>query len=269
MSGSTRFSTRLEKAAEQPGGVPSVERALDILERLRAADRGQTLSELSKALHIPKNAVFRITQTLLARGYLLRDPATMRFELSRQVLDLWQPRLAGVSLTEAALEPMLALRDRTRETVQVGVRLDEGGVVVAHADGLEPLRIAVDVGLRFRFHDNAPGKLLLAWMPEPQRQETIDRLELTASTDRTITSPAELVRECDAILARGYATDHAETEPGIHCVAAPICTADRGCVATIWFSAPARRLPKGAFRDVSGLVIEAGKASARRLDSRG
>jgi DNA-binding IclR family transcriptional regulator len=171
--------------------VPSVERALDILERLRAADRGQTLSELSKSLHLPKNAVFRITQTLLARGYLLRDPATMRFELSRQVLDLWQPR------------------------------------------------------------------------------ETIDRLALTASTDRTITSPDELVRECDAILARGYATDHAETEPGIHCVAAPICSADRGCVATIWFSAPARRLPKAAFRDVSGLVIEAGKAIGRRLDSRG
>jgi DNA-binding IclR family transcriptional regulator len=82
-------AARLAGGHGQAGGVPSVERALDILERLRAADRGQTLSELSKALHLPKNAVFRITQTLLARGYLLRDPATMRFELSRQVLDLW------------------------------------------------------------------------------------------------------------------------------------------------------------------------------------
>jgi len=106
------------------GDVPAVDRALDILERLREADRGQTLSELSAALHLPKNAVFRITQTLLARGYLARDPATMRFELTRRLLELGQPRIGRVPLVDAALEPMRTLRDLTRETVQLGVCID-------------------------------------------------------------------------------------------------------------------------------------------------
>jgi DNA-binding IclR family transcriptional regulator len=254
---------------ERAGDVPAVDRALDILERLKAADRGQTLSELSTALGLPKNAVFRITQTLWARGYLSREPTTMRFELTHRLLELGRPRIAGMPLHEAALEPMRVVRDRTRETVQVGVRLDSGGVVVAHAEGLESLRIAVDIGLQFAFHDNAPGKLLLAWMPAAERQATIDRLDLRASTERTITSRVDLASECDAILARGYATDHAEAHPGIHCVAAPIRTADGACIATVWVSAPAQRLPKASFREIGGLVAEAGETIGRRMRVRG
>jgi len=173
--------------------------------------------------------------------------------------------LGGPPLVEAALGPMRDLRDRTRETVQLGVRLDRGGVVVSQVEGLEPLRIAVDVGLQFAFHDNAPGKLLLAWLPEQERQETIRRLELPQSTDRTITDRAELARECVRIRGCGYAVDHAEADPGIHCVAAPIPRQDGGCVGTVWISAPARRMPKGAFRDQGRLAIEAGLAIARGL----
>lgn len=247
------------------GDVPAVDRAFDILERLRAADRGQTLSELSSALGMPKNAVFRITQTLLTRGYLSRDPATMRFELTRRLLELGQPRVGRLPLVEAAIEPMRALRDRTRETVQLGVRLEAGGVVVADVEGLEPLRIAVDVGLRFRFHDNAPGKLLLAWLPTTERQAVIASLSLAASTDRTITSRGELARECEAIRTSGYATDHGEADLGIHCVAAPVCLGDGGCVATIWVSAPSRRLPKSAFREIGRLAIDAADAISWRI----
>jgi IclR family transcriptional regulator, KDG regulon repressor len=251
--------------AAKGAAVPAVERALDILERLRDDDRGQTLSELSLALGMPKNAAFRITHALLARGYVSRDPRTMRFSLTSRLLDVGRPRVGRVPLVEAALEPMRELRDRTRETVQLGVRLDRGGVVVSQMEGLEPLRIAVDVGLQFAFHDNAPGKLLLAWLPERERQATIDRLELTASTERTITSRAELARECARIRGSGYAVDHAEADPGIHCVAAPIQRDDGGCVATVWISAPARRMPKGSFREFGGLVIATGLAIARGL----
>jgi DNA-binding IclR family transcriptional regulator len=253
------------QAAAKGAAVPAVERALDILERLRDADRGQTLSELSLALGMPKNAAFRITHALLARGYVSRDPRTMRFSLTSRLLDIGRPRVGRVPLVEAALGPMRELRDRTRETVQLGVRLDRGGVVVSQLEGLEPLRIAVDVGLQFSFHDNAPGKLLLAWLPERERQETIQRLELSQSTDRTITDSAELARECARIRGVGYAVDHGEADPGIHCVAAPILRDDGGCVATVWISAPARRMPKGSFRDFGGLAIATGLAVARGL----
>ena len=49
---------------EVGGLVPALDRTLDILETLSDADAGMTLSALSQELELPKNAVFRITQTL-------------------------------------------------------------------------------------------------------------------------------------------------------------------------------------------------------------
>ena len=60
-----------------PGSALALDRALDVLELLSISPSGLTLSELSEQLQLPKNSVFRITQTLLARGYLVRDPETL------------------------------------------------------------------------------------------------------------------------------------------------------------------------------------------------
>jgi len=59
------------------GSVPALARSLDILDILSAEPLGLTLSQLSDQLDAPKNSVFRITQTLLARGYLARDGNTL------------------------------------------------------------------------------------------------------------------------------------------------------------------------------------------------
>ena len=76
----------MERLTNEPDSAtfsPGVERALEILEHLGASAAGLTLSELSAQLGFPKNAVFRITNTLKARGYLARDEKTFRFQIGR------------------------------------------------------------------------------------------------------------------------------------------------------------------------------------------
>ena len=114
-------------AAESPGSVPALDRSLDILELLSESPSGLTLSELSNQLGFPKNAVFRITQTMLARGYLTRDAQTMAFRLTGQWLRLATPRWGGMSLPTLARPAMTALRDQTGETIQLGVPKGFGG----------------------------------------------------------------------------------------------------------------------------------------------
>lgn len=252
--------------AASPGSVPALDRALDILERLSESHEGLTLSELSAALKLPKNAVFRITQTLLARGYLSREVTSMKFRLTRKLLTISQPGWGGLSLSEAALDTMRSLRDVTRETVQLGVRRDSEGVIIEQVEGLEPLRIAVDIGLRFKLHNNAPGKLLLAFLPMSERDALLERLDLTPSTQRTITERSELRRECERIVMSGYATDFAEADEGIHCVAAPIYgSRSDEVVGTIWVSAPARRMPRDTFRTIGEQIMVAAQQVSRRI----
>jgi DNA-binding IclR family transcriptional regulator len=82
---------------------------------------------------------------------------------------------------------MQELRNLTRETIQLGVMSGREGVIIDQIEGLEPLRIVVDIGLRFLLHCNAPGKMLLAHMPISQRKKVIEEMELTVRTSRTIT----------------------------------------------------------------------------------
>jgi len=241
--------------SESPGSVPALDRSLDILELLSDTGGGLTLSGLSKQLGVPKNAVFRITQTLLARGYLTRDSETMAFRLTSQLLKLAPPRWSGASLPELSREAMIALRDSTRETVQLGVLSGLEGTIIDQVEGLEPLRIVVDLGLRFKLHNNAPGKLLLAHLPDEEREAILSQIELPQTTSRTITTRSELSAECERIVTQGYSIDHAEGNEGIHCIAGPIFGVDGlSVVGAIWISGPAKRLPKSQFRELGGQV---------------
>ena len=241
---------------------PAVERALQILETLGEGPR--TLSELSAALDLPKNAVFRITNTLRARGYLARDPRTLKFTLTDRLVRVSQPRVEKRGLIETAMEPMRRLRDVTRETVQIGCRSGLEGVILEQVEGLHPLRISVDAGLRFPLYNNAPGKLILAHMGDVERRAVIDKLDLLPCTPRTITDKRELERECARIREQGWSPDNAESDEGINCLAAPVLHAG-ALVAVLWISGPSKRFPKSLFPEASRHVMAAGREIGERL----
>jgi DNA-binding IclR family transcriptional regulator len=238
---------------------------LDLLELLSRESAGLTLSQLSERLSAPKNSIFRITQTLLGRGYLARDEATLAFRITARFLKLASPSLGARSLPEVARQAMIQLRDETGETVQLGVLNGAEGVIIDQVEGTQPLRIVVNLGLRFALHNNAPGKLLLASMPSPQRHEAIKKMGLPASTPRTITNQAALEKECERILQRGYSTDHAEADEGVHCVAAPIIEATGGVAGALWISGPAKRIPKRSFADYGEQVSKAAACVSLQL----
>jgi len=255
-----RTVPHMQKRAKTTSDVPAFDRGLDVLEHLVERGGAVGLTEIAAAVGMPVNAVFRLTQALLRRGYVARDEETKRFRLTGKLLTLAQPRVADMNISAAALGPMRELRDRTRETVQLGVRSEDEGVVVERFNGLHALRIGVEVGLRFRLYCSGPGKVLLAFQPEPERTADIARLKLDRFTERTITNRKELLRECGRIVERGYATDMAETEEGIHCVAAPVFDRHGLLLATVWVSAPSRRMPKMAFAATAPWVVAAARA---------
>jgi DNA-binding IclR family transcriptional regulator len=250
---------------ESPGSVPALDRTLDILELLSSTPDGLSLAQLSTHFGFPKNAVFRITQTLLARGYLVRDDQSMKFQLTPKLLRLAPPRWGNLSLPELARESMTQLRDETGETVQLGVLNGTEGVIIDQVEGLMPLRITVDLGLRFPLYNNAPGKLLLAHLPQEQREATLAKIKLESCTPRTIISRPAMRREFERIVSAGYSVDHAEADEGIHCVAAPIFSSDDRVVGAIWISGPSKRMPKSRFRELGAQVSSAGVRVSRLI----
>lgn len=242
-----------------------MDRGLAILELLDGGAQGLNLTEISKAIGSPKNSTSRLVQTLIGRGYLTRDDETQRYRLTGKLLRLGQPRLAHVSLVECALPAMRELRDATQETIQLGIPIGDEGVIIEKIESTRAVRIGVDIGLRFPLYNNAPGKVLLAYLHPKERERTLRRLKLECFTERTITDKEALRKECEIVMKRGYATDGGEADEGIHCVAAPVFARPNHLCATIWASAPAGRMRKGMFAEVAAAVMQAARVIERNL----
>jgi DNA-binding IclR family transcriptional regulator len=113
------------------------------------------------------------------------------------------------------------LRDRTGETVHLGV-LEAGQVVyVEKLESPGPLRMASMVGRIVPAHSTALGKAMLAYLPGAGGADR-GEARLVRRTPNTITDPARLFQELAAIRARGYSIDNVENEEGIRCVGAAI-----------------------------------------------
>ena len=247
-----------------PGGAPALDRGLAILEALDSRPEGANLSEISRVIRSPKNSTSRLIQTLAARGYLERDAASMRFRLTGKLFRLGHPRPGRASLVGSALEAMRELRDAVGETVQLGIPTGDEGVVIEQVESTLAVRICVEIGLRFPLHNNAPGKVLLAFQPPVARERTLARLSLERFTARTITTKGQLFEECRRVVEQGYGTDWGEADEGIHCVAAPIFESPNHLLGVVWVSAVAGRMPQGKFEEVAVEVIGA----ARRIEGR-
>ena len=245
--------------------APALDRGLAILELLDSRSEGATLSEISRAIGVPKNSTMRMLQTLAERGYVTRDELTMRVALTGKLLRLGQPRVGGLSLVESALPAMRGLRDAVGETVQLGISIGDEGVVIERVESSQAVRIAVEIGLRFPLHNNAPGKVLLSHQSPRMRQQQIRRLKLDGFTKRTITNEDRLIEECETVVERGYGTDWGEADEGIHCVAAPIFDPLGQLVSVVWVSAVAGRMPRVRFGAVSKLVMQAAREIEGRL----
>jgi DNA-binding IclR family transcriptional regulator len=91
-------------------------------------------------------------------------------------------------------------------------------------------------------HCTASGKLFLATMAEAEREALLARLTLPRMTPNTITTAQGLRTECEAIAARGYATDREEFIAGLVAAAVPVRDAQGATRAALAVHGPSARL---------------------------
>jgi DNA-binding IclR family transcriptional regulator len=247
--------------------VPNLERALVLLETLSARPGGETLSRLAEELRLPKNAVYRITTTLLNHGYLERDGGR-RLRLTRKLLTVARAALGETRLAETALPLMRGLRDDLRLSVFLGTRVGTEGAFLDQAPGGTPFQLTIEPGSRFLLHCSAPGKALLAFLPAAEIEDVLGRLPLRRFNPRTLATPGALRAELAAARRRGWAVDRAEQYEGIHCVAAPVFNQAGDPAAAIWTSSTPDYLPAARFPAFGRKVKACADAISRALGHR-
>jgi DNA-binding IclR family transcriptional regulator len=245
--------------------VPSVDRALDVLELLAGSARGLTLSDISRTLQIPRSSAHYLIQSLLCRGYLARSPAGREYVLGLRVANL-TPLTPAQSELRAVCSPYLtSLAKELGLTAQVGVLGRVEAVVIDRADSLADVRFDSWVGRHFDLHCTALGKALIAHLSDAQVERLFQGRGLPRHNRNTLCSLTDVKAHLADVRTRGYAIDNEEHELGVRCIAAPIFNNLRSVVAAVCVFSSVTKLPEWHIPIVGRRVVSAASDISRYL----
>ena len=205
--------------ARPSGGVQSVDRSLLLLELLADAGGSLRLAELEAATGLPLPTVHRLIRALVDNGYVRQEPSR-RYALGPRLIRLGETAARG--LGSWAMPQLRALVAEIGETANLALLDGHQVVYVAQVPSGHSMRMFTEVGRRVGAHCTGVGKALLARLGPEEVLDLRSRSGMEARTPQTITDPARMLEELEAIRERGWALDDGEQEAGVCCVAVAV-----------------------------------------------
>lgn len=227
--------------------VPNLEKGLAILEYLSVNNKGKSLQEIRVDMKISQTTTYRILNTLVRLDYLLYDDETKRYTISKKMLNIGFRSLNEHNLLETVLPHLRELRDEVKETACFGVLGDKKGVFIEQAQGSHAFHFVLSPGKSFDLHCSAPGKAIMAFLPDTVRKRYLSHMTFTKHNERTITTEATYLKELDKVRSLRYALDNEEEMSGVICVGAAIFNYTGFPCGAIWVSGPKDRITTKVF----------------------
>jgi IclR family transcriptional regulator, pca regulon regulatory protein len=220
----------------------SLERGLAILTAFTPDQPALGISELAQRLDLTRSTTHRYVATLARLGFLDQDDATRKYRLGIRVLDLGFSVLGALGLREIAGPHLQRLTAATGHTSNLAIRDDTDVILIDRIRGrpgrYHHLEFSLHVGSRIPSYCSATGKALLAFLPQPDLSELLDRIELLPRGPRTVTGRAALTAELSQTRRTGIAVNDEELESGLRSIAVPIKSRSCEVVAAINLSIP-------------------------------
>jgi len=238
--------------------VASSQRALAILDLL-AAEGSLGTNEIARRLGTTASTVSRQLGTLVESGYAERVADSGQYRLGVRLVHLANLVLARFDVRTVARPHLEALAEETGETVTLSVAGDRDAVTIDFVAARHHVQGVTELGRPSVAHATAAGKVMLAFTarrPEPP---------LRAYTERTITDPAVLERELEAIRSRGWADAYEEREPNLNAIAAPVRGGDGGLAGVVALQGPVPRFGRAPARKALPALLARADAISQAL----
>lgn len=214
------------RSGRSPDFLEALARGLSILTAFDGSRPQMTLSDVARAVDLPRATARRALYTLEQLGYLESDGKL--FRLTPQVMGFAGAYLGSAGNAAALQAACDRLCQETDEACSAAVLAGEYAVMVAHSSPPRFLSTAPGIGFRVPAFCSALGRVLLAGNPA-----AIDRLQPQALTPRTVTDKSELAAIIDRAAKDGYALSDQEAELGFRSLAVPVRRFDGRAVAAL------------------------------------
>lgn len=250
---------------EESYKVPNLEKGIAVLELLSENQSGMTLQELKNKLEISQTTAYRILNTLVRLGYLHYDEMSRIYRLTKKMLAIGYRSIHEHNLLEVVLPQLRKLRDEVKETVCFGVLGESKCLFVEQANGLHPFSFVLTPGKEIELHCSAPGKAIMAFLPENIRKTYLDKMTYGKYNSRTIDNEHDYLKELEEIKRAQVAFDREEELTGVMCIGAPIFDYDAYPCGSIWISGPKDRMPEELINVFTNKILDIAQSISLEL----
>jgi DNA-binding IclR family transcriptional regulator len=221
------------------GGVRSVHRTLDLLERFADDHPVWSLVDLTRASGLPKTTVLRLMSTLEQRG-LVVVAGPGRYAIGPGFLRWSRLSNASMQVPRTIRDAMATLAYETGETANLYVRVGRTRVCLAQALGSLAVRHTTPVGFALPLWSGAASQVLLSDPPLlGPGPSVVDEVAAESPYGRVFAK--QLRGAAVRVVQRGFAVTHGERELGASGVSVPVRRPDGRVVAAIGVGGPTTR----------------------------
>lgn len=239
-----------------PERLKTVERALDVVEYLSQVGEPARLTDISRAVRLPKSQVHRILVTLLSRKFVQQESSTLRYFLG---INTW---LVGqhASLASTILGTARQILDRIylKESIYLAILDDNQTFYLYIRYGSHPIQAVVPVGGNGPLHATATGKALLAFQSSEFIQNYLSN-PLKKFTPYTITDPDLLQLELERVRTSFCSIVKDEFEIDFSGVAVPVLDSRNRAIAAVGISSPTSRFNAENIKLMSECALDAAR----------
>ncbi len=250
--------------------IQSLDAALDVIESFLVGNGGpRGVTEISRETGLNKSRVFRILDTLAGRGYITQDPLSLKYSLGPGCLRIAEGYRQGLDLSRLSRPILLELAEESGDAAHLLVLFADQAVTLDIQRGRNFLQASESVGQAFPLYIGCAPKILLANLPEVQRSQIIDNMDIQIHTKHTTPSREALRQELEIIRRQDYWVADDDYEAGIFAVGAAVRDQSGRVVAGISLTTPNIRHTPQREQENTRLVIEAAARLSAAMGFRG
>jgi IclR family pca regulon transcriptional regulator len=200
----------------------SFEKGLRVIQAFDQGHQSLSLSQIVSITGLEKSAAQRFTFTLVTLGFLRRDAESHRYSLSPRVLALGTSYTRTNPLVVRATPYLLAWNKKYEENVHLA-ELDGMDIIyVARFRSRDVVNTEIGIGSCFPWPIASLGQAIVAFLPDDERLDLINRTEFVRYASQTIVNQQQMVEKLKEIRQIGYSLTHRESFENDISIAAPV-----------------------------------------------
>lgn len=250
--------------ATQTVRARGVDRAIEILEFLRATRQPISIGDLARRIEAPRSSLYEIVDSLVQAGILEVADERGRIFFGSSVYFYADAYLASQPLVRSGRDEVIRLAEVTGETAQLCILLGNKYTVAYMQPGARLFRISSETGVLVPIPWTASGRVLLGEMTEEQVLALIPPEDFVLPNGKRVQVEGFL-DEVNLAHRQGYAVTASLADEFTCCLAAPILDKATGRpLATVCFVVPVHT-PEPRRLELIELLLESSRTVAARL----